>query len=322
MSAIERTSRRLKITDLHTFQTVVRARSMSKAAAWLNLSQSAISKSISDLEHIVGVRLLHRRPHRIEPTVYGNALLARTNVIFDEVRQGLKDIESLVDPNSGEVRIACDEPFAGLVAAAISRFRRRYPLVVCHMLQSPTTATLDFRELHERRADLMLARVTKPFPEKELHVDVLFHEKIYVVAGKRSKWAIRRDIDLADLVDEKWIFTPPSSLPTTLVEDGFRSHGLTMPSAAVVSQSVHLRNSLLLTGRYLTVLPGSFIRFNPMHEALKVLPVDLRSTPQPVAVVTQEHRTISALAKVFIEDLRKISKPLTEPRLSPSVIGS
>ena len=232
MSTMDQIGRRLKLSDLHTFQVVVRSKSMSKAATQLNISQSAISKSISELEHTLGIRLLDRNPGGAEPTIYGNALLVHANAIFDEVRQGLKDIETLADPSSGEVRIACDEPFAGLVAAVIARLGRRHPRVVCHMVQSPMTATLEFHELHERRVDLMLARVTNPFPE-DLHVDVLFHEQIYVVVGKRNKWAGRRDLKLSDLVGEPWIFTPSSSLPTALAEEAFRSNGIKMPQAAV-----------------------------------------------------------------------------------------
>lgn len=307
----DRVSQRLRLNELRMLHAVARWGSMSKAAAHLNISQSAISKAIGELERLLGVSLLDRTPVGVEPTVFGNALIARGNAVFDELRLALSDIEFLTDPSTGEVRIGCDEPFAGLIAASIERLRRRHPHIVCHMIQSPFTATLEFRELHERRVDLMLARVPDPFREKDLHADVVFHDRVYVVAGRRNKWARRHNIKLSDLIGEPWILTPSSSLPTALAHEAFRASGVRMPTASVISQSVHLRNSLLMTGRYLTVLPGSYIRFNPLRSSLRVLPVDLKSTPQPIAIVAPAHRRHAPITQRFIECIHEVSKPLT-----------
>jgi len=56
---------------------------------------------MADLEHAVGVRLLDRHPRGVEATVYGCALLKRTLAVFDELKQGIKEIESLDDPSGG-----------------------------------------------------------------------------------------------------------------------------------------------------------------------------------------------------------------------------
>src|SRR3954454_21278951 len=77
MQVSERIGRRMKLHDLNVLMAVVQTGSMSKAAALLNTTQSAISRSVADLEQTVGVRLLDRRPHGVEPTQYGRALLDR-----------------------------------------------------------------------------------------------------------------------------------------------------------------------------------------------------------------------------------------------------
>jgi DNA-binding transcriptional LysR family regulator len=75
MQVSDRIGRRMKLHDLHVLMTVVQAGSMNKAAALLNTGQSAISRSIAELEHTVGVRLVDRNPRGVEPTEYGRALL-------------------------------------------------------------------------------------------------------------------------------------------------------------------------------------------------------------------------------------------------------
>ena len=88
----------MKLHDLHVLMTVVQAGSMSKAAALLNTTQPAISRSIAELERTVGVRLLDRNAQGVEPTEYGRALLDGGVAVFDDLRQAVKNIEFLADP--------------------------------------------------------------------------------------------------------------------------------------------------------------------------------------------------------------------------------
>src|SRR6202008_2794146 len=103
MQLSERIGRRLKLQDLHVLMTVVQAGSMGKAAHRLNISQPAISRSIAEIEHSFGVRLLDRNRQGVEPTEYGRALLDCGVAVFDDLRQGVKKIEFLADPAAGEV---------------------------------------------------------------------------------------------------------------------------------------------------------------------------------------------------------------------------
>src|SRR4051794_13783528 len=123
--------RRFRLRDLHVFTTAVRLASMAKAAKELGVSQPAVSEVIAELEHALGVRLLDRTRRGVEPTSYGSALLRRSIAAFDELRQGIKDIEYLSDPSVGELRIGCPESIAaGFLQPIIARFATRYPRVV------------------------------------------------------------------------------------------------------------------------------------------------------------------------------------------------
>src|SRR5215475_2086428 len=130
MQASDRIGRRIKLQDLHVFLAVVQAGSMGKAARQLNTSQPNISKSMADLEHALGVRLLDRHRQGIEPTESGRALLDCGVAVFDDLRQGVKNIEFLNDPTAGDVRIGSIAPLAtSFVSAVIDRLSRRYPRI-------------------------------------------------------------------------------------------------------------------------------------------------------------------------------------------------
>jgi DNA-binding transcriptional LysR family regulator len=311
MDLDDRVIRRLKMSDLRMLLAVVQWGSMSKAAAHLNISQSAVSKALGELEHTLGVRLLDRNPQGIEPTVYGQALVKRAITIFDEVRQGVKDIEFLTDPTAGAVWVGCSEPIAtGLLPAIVERLGRQYPRIVCHVVQTPTTATLEYRELRDRQVEVLLGRIKEPFSDDDLQADVLFHQQLHVVAGRRSKWARRRKIELAELVDEPWLLPLPNTWPRSLIEDAFHASGLRSPRAGVASLSFNLYNSLLRTGRYLTALPGSVLYYGALRSLVKLLPVEFPNQPRPIAVITLKHRTLSPIAQLFIDCAREIAKPL------------
>jgi DNA-binding transcriptional LysR family regulator len=310
MDPSERVARRLKLRALHILDAVVRSGSMAKAASLLNVTQPAVSKAIVELERALGVRLLDRNPQGVQATIYGHALLKRGTAIFDELKQGVKEIQFLADPTVGEVRIGCGEAFgAGLLPAILERLGRLYPRISYHMVLT-TSPEEELQVLRERRVDLLLTRVPEPFVEEDMHADVLFHERLYVIAGRRSKWARRRSVSLSELVNEQWILTPPNSVPFSLMEEAFRAKNLEVPAARAVSFSLHLRNSLLPTGRYLTVLPGSCLRYSAMRSALKTLPVEFPSRPTPVAIVTLTHRTPNPVSQILIDCARDVTKPL------------
>ena len=104
-----RLGRRLRVRDLYVLSTVVKSGGIGKAARQLAMTQPAVSAAIANLEHMLGVRLLDRSPRGIEPTIYAYAMLKRSIAVFDELKQSVKDVESLADPATGELRIGSPE---------------------------------------------------------------------------------------------------------------------------------------------------------------------------------------------------------------------
>src|SRR5215813_10719278 len=149
MQVSDRIGLRLKLHDLHVLMAVAQAGNMSKAAALLNTTQPAISRSIAELERTIGVRLLDRTSQGVELTEYGRVLLGGGAAVFDELRQTVKDIKFLADPTAGEARIGCNHFLAGsFVSAVIQRLSRQYPRIVFHLLTAQ--ADLLHRQLIER----------------------------------------------------------------------------------------------------------------------------------------------------------------------------
>jgi DNA-binding transcriptional LysR family regulator len=303
----ERIGRRLNPHDLHVFMEVVAQGNMARAAETLAISRPVVSRTIAGLEHALGVQLLDRGPHGVEPTLYGRALLKRSLAVFDELKQSVRDIEFLGDPNSGEVRIGCTEPMAaGFVAAVIDWLSRQYPQLL-FQLELCTTPAQQFHVLRERRCDLVVARKWTDALEPDMDGEVLFDDEVRVVAGQHSKWLGRRKLALAELAGEPWLLAPVDNEPGSPVFETFRAFGLEVPRASVLSYSLNVRTSLLATGRFLALVPISVLRFGAGRPELKVLPVELPPLVQPVAITTLKNRMLSPAAKLFIDGAREIA---------------
>jgi DNA-binding transcriptional LysR family regulator len=308
-----RIGRRLRLRDLHILSTVAQWGSMAKAASHLAMSQPAVSEAIASLEAALGVRLLDRTPRGVEPTLYASALLKRGLIVFDELRQGIKEIEFLADPAAGEVRIGCIESLtAGFLPQVIDQFSREYPRVLVHVVNT-TAATQEFHELRARTVDLLLGRILRPVADDEIAAEVLFQDDYFVVAGARSPWARRRKVALADLLDEPWILVPPNNVFAPFMAKAFSAQGLELPRAAVTSFSAAIRTQLVATGRFLTILPGSMLRANAERWELKALPIKLEALSLPVAIFRLKHRTSSPVVEKFIERIRAAAKSMAAP---------
>ena len=304
--------RRLKLRDLHVFSTVVERGSMAKAAQHLGVSQPAVSEVIADLEHALGVRLLDRGAQGIEPTIYGGALLKRSVVVFDELKQSIRDIEFLSDPTVGEVRVACMESlWYTLLPEIILRFSKQHPNVEVHA--DLTAASREFPGLRERKYDCMIQRVPASFREEpaidDLNVEFLCDDTVVVAAGADSRWARRGKIDLAELIGEPWIFGAADTWHRALVEEIFRARGLSVPEPSVTTMSIILRARLLAAGPYLAIFVSSVVRqLVADHYAITALPVDLRANPFSTRIVTLRNRTLSPVVERFLACVREVAK--------------
>jgi DNA-binding transcriptional LysR family regulator len=311
MQWTDRIGRRIKLRDLHVLEAVVQAGSMTKAAGQLAISVPVVSKAIAELEHTVGVPLLDRSPQGVEPTAYGRALIRRGLVAFDELRQGVRDIEFLSDPTTGEVRVASTAPLAAsFVSGVIDRLSKQYPRMVFY----PTVGDTEIlsRRLGERTVDLVIGRRFGRLADEQLDFHSLYDNPYVVMAGAKNPWVHKRKVSLAELMAEPWVLPSPESSVGSFLAEAFQVQGLDFPPTAVVAYAYEVRVSLLATNRYLTILPESVLRFPAIDPRIKSLSVELPLRRMPIGVITLKNRTLSPAAQLFIDYAREIAKPFAK----------
>lgn len=296
----ERIGRRLTLWDLSILLTAVEAGSMSKAAERLRVSQPAISKTISLLEREVGAQLIVRSPRGIKPTDHGRALLDRSRAALDELKDAIEEMDVLSDAKAGKLRLAANEvALSGVVGMVINRLHARYPGIVFEIVPAYTHAA-QIHELEQGTVELVIGQVAPSDMARHLQVSELFQEPLVVVAGPRNPWTRHTKIELAELMDAPWAFSPLNSVSGQSMEQAFRASGLGLPRIMVVSSSMQVLRRLVMDNEFLALFPRS------AAQGVCILPVTVKALWQPIGILTAPHRTLSPLAKLFIDCARSV----------------
>jgi DNA-binding transcriptional LysR family regulator len=303
--------RRLKLRDLQIMFSVAQLGSMAKAASHLSITQPTVSQAIADLEDAVGVRLFDRSTQGVVLTIYGEILLKSGVEAFDALKQGMRGIKYLATPDAGDVWIGCAEPtLHAFVPAVIQRLAQHHPKIVVHAADVNTSEN-QLHQLRDRRLDLLIGRAAMTKIDDDVQVEPLFEESFCVVAAAHNPWAQRRNVELAELMNESWIFGEPSNATQALISGVFRSKGLGLPPISVYTISMNLRLALLASGNYLSCIPSSIYRYGTQGRPLKALSVDM-GLKLPIAIFTLKQRTLSPVVQVFIEHAREVAKTMTK----------
>ncbi len=313
MQWTDRIGRRVKLRDLHIFLAAAQFGSMARAADRLAVSQPVVSKTIADLEHALGVRLLDRTPQGIELTAYGRAFLTCGAAVFDEMKRGVQAIEYLSDPTVGELHIGASLAVTDeLIPETLSLVANRYPQIGCHVTDGNSVILNQL--LRERKIDLAVSRTWGSLHGEGLATEHLFDETLYVVAAHGSRWLRRRKIDFAELLEEPWALPESGNAAGKLISEGFGRGGMAAPVPRVVSNSLSMRTRLVESGPFLTLLPGSMLHFGAGRLRVKALPVALPLPSQPFEIITLKDRTPNPIAGLFIEELRAVVRTMLKSR--------
>lgn len=122
-------------SDLLAFIAVARARSFTRAAAQLRVTQPALSHTIRGLEERLGVCLLVRSTRGVSPTEAGQRLLNRLAPEFDEIEAEIQSLGEFRDEPMGTIRIsAIDYAIRSTLLPKLARFLPKYPKIKVELI--------------------------------------------------------------------------------------------------------------------------------------------------------------------------------------------
>jgi DNA-binding transcriptional LysR family regulator len=226
-----RTDSSEKIVDsreLESFIATVEKGSISRAAAFLGLSQPAVSKHISKLEEELGTELLVRGHVRSMLTRQGEVVYRYALQVLELQRAVRKEIAEVSEDVEGLVRLSASSiPGDFLLPELLVRFRRSYPRIEVEVAVSDTKQALS--DLMERRADLAVVGAERNLPG--LVSTHFFTDELVLLCPREHPLAKRDSILQKDLVGQELVGRIDGSGTRSVLEEALRNEGLMLPSS-------------------------------------------------------------------------------------------
>ncbi|MWA15542.1 LysR substrate-binding domain-containing protein [Streptomyces sp. BA2] len=297
---------RLKFRHLILVDALSRQGSVVGAAAELHVTQPAATRSLHELEDILGVTLFERGPRGIAATVFGEAFTQHARAVLAQLTQAGRHVVELADADRGTVIVGTH--LAGsnvLLPRAIARIKERRPyLTVIVREASPEALLLD---LEAGRIDFIVGRLTVPSGEGMVRRK-LYDESVELVVRAAHALAGKADVDLAELMDYPWILPGAETALRREVEEFFTRHGFALPMNRVETTSFLTVRQLLLETDVVAVLPSLIVRDDTR---IVRLPVALDPIGHSVGLTLSAARTLSPSAEALIRNLEEVAAGMT-----------
>jgi DNA-binding transcriptional LysR family regulator len=253
---------------LRHFLAVVDHKGMSAAAAELHISQPALTKSIHQLEEILGVELFERLPTGVVPTRFGEILARRARLMDLEYRHAVAEIQAIKGGTGGIVNVGAGPVWAiRILPPIIAAFRRQQPKVKIR-LRTGVIDTL-VPALLDGELDVVCASLDFPaHPEfiKEQLVDL----QHVLIARAEHPLAGRREISARQLLDYPWIALVNDYVGSSRVNSFFAANGQQPPRIGVEVNSVAAALNLLREDDFVFNIPTMMLPYAELFGACKL----------------------------------------------------
>jgi len=256
----------MEFDDIRAFVAVAEARSVSRAARALYLTQPAVTRRMQRLESALGVTLCDRTRRPVTLTEAGQTVLERCRRVLEAVRDVRSSSEGAQVP-ARELRIGVAHALTEVtLTQPVERVQRRFPYV------SLCLSTGWTRDLLERVRARTLDGAVILLPDDErmsAGVDAtrLGRERL-VIVGPRDGNTPRFD-GMASLGDVGWILNPEGCAARALLQRALLAAGVRM-HVAVETYTYDLQLALVARQRGWSLVPARILARSPLRSRLRV----------------------------------------------------
>jgi DNA-binding transcriptional LysR family regulator len=294
---------RLKMRHIVLVDALTRQGSIVGAAAALHITQPGATRTLQELEAILGVPLYERGPRGVTPTTIGEAFTGHARAVLAQLSQAGRQVTELTDPDCGTVVVGtCPVGSIMLLPQAIAGLKRERPLVTVIVRESSPEALS--AELKAGRIDLIVGRFTSPTTESEVRTP-LYDESIVICTRAQHPLAHRRIIAFADLGDYPWIIPSTETALRREIEELFARHAMVLPQNRIEAPSWPIVRQLLVESDFIAALPGPMELYEP---GLRALPLSLGPIGHCVGITTAAGPALSPWANALIQSLQAIAR--------------
>jgi DNA-binding transcriptional LysR family regulator len=279
---------------LECLVTIVDQGSLTRAAAVLHMSQSALSHQVAAIERELGTPAIERLPRGIRPTAAGLAAAAEARIALAAADRAVTTGRKVAAGAGGRIRIACAETMTAWVLVPVLRsWQRRFPDVELD-LKEYTSADTMLEVLLAGGTDITVG--PRPTHTDE-HTQALGREEIVVVASAEHRFSALDRVPLAELTAEPLIHYNPGSGFGVWVDQLADRRGVVLPPPVLRTGSPRTAAQLAAAGMGVAIVPFSALTPRPGGTVRSLEPPELREV---IVIVAAPH---DDLLRRFVADL-------------------
>lgn len=292
---------RVKPRHLTCFIAAARLNSVVRAAETLNISQPAASKTLAELELIVGAPLFERRHRGLVLTAKGELFLRYAEASVTALRQGLDAVTGAgeqVDIRVGALPTAS----ARILPKALQIFTQSGISATVRVITGPNAYLLSL--LRSGDVDLVIGRMAEPGEIAGLSFEHLYSEKIAFVVGPAHPLLSVTDFALSMIGQYPVLMPPPGAVILPTLERLLATHGdFAMPHLVETVSDSFARSFLRLVDAVWIISEG-VVAGDVDDGHLRLLPVDTGQTLGPVGLTTPSNISLSSPALYLLDCIR------------------
>ncbi|MBU2998663.1 pca operon transcription factor PcaQ [Roseovarius nubinhibens] len=288
--------RRIKFRHIQCFVEIVRQKSMKRAAERLYLTQPAISKTLKELEDILGAAMLTRSRAGVALTRQGEVFLHFAEMSLAALQQGLDGVEQV--GQAGRVTLtvgALPSVAARLMPEAVREFRALAPEVTIRLIDGPHSYLIDL--LRRGGVDLVIGRLGQPDTMQGISFTQLYNE--YVEFVTRPGHPLLEAPDLKRIGEWPVIFPAAASAIRPLVERMMIAHGIGELPNRIESVSGAFGRNFTRNSDAIWIISAGVVAKEVAEGSLVRLPFDTGITVGPVGLMTRPDSQPSPAEQVF-----------------------
>lgn len=304
----------MELRDLRYFVIVAEHENIGRAADALELTATALSKSLRRLEKSVGAKLVQRATKGVSLTAVGAALLNRIRPLEGTLADVRHEAADLAQGHAGHVTAGVN---AGAqhelrLASACGALAQESPKITFKV----TVGNNDVlsQALHKGEIDFAIAP-PRLLPPTEFVHENLYEESFIIFASAHHRLAKRKQVSLAELVNEPWATALGTSLPYwQLLFRAFEQRGLAIPAMALECNSLQLKHAAIACSNFVSITSSELLPQEARRFPLVELPVKEFSYSRKISIVYRKNAYLSPAARRVIDILKKQARDMTEEK--------
>jgi DNA-binding transcriptional LysR family regulator len=302
---------RLRTRHLQLLTAIGEEGNIQRAAELLNMSQSAASRLLSDVEEIIGTPLFDRLARGVRANWYGQSMVRHARIALASLSEAAREIELLKSGRAGQVTIgAISGPAISFVPRAVASMARDYPLVRLQMQVESNDRLLD--ELQQGTIDVMVGRLPERHDTSNYHYQRLADEPL-CVAVRKGHPLERSSPQTPDLAAASWIVPRVGSVLRHRFDLMFRDAGLAAPTQIIEADSPMVVTRLLEETDCLALVSREVADYYAAYGLVSVLPVTLPCHVESFGLVTRKDVPMAPAACLVCEALEEAAQNSTRP---------